>query len=68
MYEQEQGTHDSAFRHLKSEELERLDQLVSEYLMFRSFKQTSQQLFLDKRSPSSKLNNDGAGASGRNHR
>jgi hypothetical protein len=37
--------------HLRKEELERLDTLVSEYLKFRSYKQTQHQLFLDKRSP-----------------
>ena len=37
---------------LSEGELERLDSLVSEYLLFRSFKQTQAQLFLDKRLPS----------------
>ena len=37
--------------HLSRDELERLDTLVSEYLLFRSYKQTQHQLFLDKRSP-----------------
>jgi len=36
---------------MHQQELERLDTLVSEYLLFRSFKQTQHQLFLDKRSP-----------------
>jgi len=35
---------------LGQEELEKLDKMVSDYLLFRSFKQTQQQLFLDKRS------------------
>ena len=34
---------------LGQEELEKLDKMVSDYLLFRSFKQTQQQLFLDKR-------------------
>lgn len=50
---------------LKPNELEKLDKLVSEYLLFRSFKQTQQQLFLDKRSPAAKLNTDDAGARNR---
>ena len=36
---------------LGQSELEKLDQLVSDYLLFRSFKHTQQQLFLDKRQP-----------------
>ena len=36
---------------LSEAELERIDSLVSEYLLFRSFKQSAQQLFLDKRLP-----------------
>ena len=50
------------FANLKPAELERLDTLVSEYLLFRSFKQTQQQLFLDKRSPAAKLKGDDSGA------
>ena len=56
---------ESEFASLRPVELERLDTLVSDYLVFRSFKQTQQQLFLDKRTPASKLNADDAGARNR---
>ena len=46
------------FQNLKKDELERLDTLVSEYLLFRSYKQTQHQLFLDKRSPAIKLSSN----------
>jgi len=58
----EQSSGEAQFANLKPQELERLDTLVSEYLLFRSFKQTQQQLFLDKRSPATKLNGDDAAA------
>jgi hypothetical protein len=53
------------YANLRPQELERLDTLVSEYLVFRSFKQTQQQLFLDKRSPASKLGGDDSGSRNR---
>lgn len=37
---------------LSQRDLEKLDDLVSEYLLFRSYKSTQQQLFLDKKSSS----------------
>ncbi len=59
------ATTEHEFANLKPTELERLDTLVSDYLVFRSFKQTQQQLFLDKRSPANKLNSDDSGARNR---
>ena len=50
------------YSHLNRESLERLDSLVSEYLLFRSYKQTQAQLFMDKRSPTKRSETDARNA------
>ena len=50
------------YSHLNRESLERLDSLVSDYLLFRSYKQTQAQLFMDKRSPSKRSETDARNA------
>ena len=50
------------YSHLSRDSLERLDSLVSEYLLFRSYKQTQAQLFMDKRSSTKRSDTDARNA------